>query len=57
MAETTYSDRMRRHPAQRADRAGSQLTTLRNTMSPWWFLLPALAFFIGYQAYPIIRVL
>jgi len=57
MAETTYSDRMRHPSAQPAEGFGSQLTTLRNTMSPWWFLLPALAFFIGYQAYPIFRVL
>ena len=57
MAETTYSDRMRHRPAQRAESFGSQLTTLRNTMSPWWFLLPTLVFFVWYQAYPIIRVL
>jgi multiple sugar transport system permease protein len=57
MAETTFSDRMTRHPAHSADTLGSRMTTLRNTMSPWWFLLPTLVFFIGYQAYPIIRVL
>ncbi|MGE0007435.1 MAG: carbohydrate ABC transporter permease, partial [Parvibaculaceae bacterium] len=56
MAETTYPDRMR-HQAQRAGRFGGRLTTLRNTLAPWWFLLPALAFFVGYQAYPIVRVL
>ena len=26
-------------------------------MSPWLFLLPALVFFVGYQVYPIFRVL
>jgi multiple sugar transport system permease protein len=57
MAETTYSDRMTRREAQHAGALGGRMTSLRNTMSPWWFLLPTLVFFIGYQAYPIIRVL
>jgi multiple sugar transport system permease protein len=30
---------------------------LRRDLRTWLFLVPALAFFIGYQAYPIIRVL
>lgn len=30
---------------------------LRKDLRTWLFLVPALAFFIGYQAYPIIRVL
>ena len=25
-------------------------------ISPWLFLLPALVFFVGYQVYPIVRV-
>ena len=29
---------------------------LRQGISPWMFLLPALLFFIGYQVYPIVRV-
>jgi len=33
------------------------MTALRHGMSPWWFLLPAVLFFVGYQAYPIFRVL
>jgi multiple sugar transport system permease protein len=56
MAETTLSDRLARE-TRHAGAFGGRVTALRNTMSPWWFLLPALAFFIGYQAYPIIRVL
>jgi ABC-type sugar transport system permease subunit len=30
---------------------------LRQAMSPWWFLVPTLIFFVGYQVYPIFRVL
>ncbi len=29
----------------------------RQGASPWWFLLPAIIFFVGYQVYPIARVL
>lgn len=29
---------------------------VRNELSPWWFLLPAVIFFVGYQVWPIIRV-
>jgi ABC-type sugar transport system permease subunit len=31
--------------------------SLRQGVAPWVFLLPALVFFVGYQVYPIIRVL
>ena len=57
MAETTVSDRMTTRPVQHADALGVRLTALRHGMSPWWFLLPAVLFFVGYQAYPIFRVL
>jgi ABC-type sugar transport system permease subunit len=57
MAETTVSDRIERRPAGRADTLGSHMTAWRNVTGPWWFLLPTLVFFVGYQAYPIIRVL
>jgi multiple sugar transport system permease protein len=30
---------------------------VRQTLSPWLFLFPAIAFFVGYQVYPIFRVL
>jgi multiple sugar transport system permease protein len=33
------------------------MSALRHGLSPWWFLLPAVIFFVGYQAYPIFRVL
>ena len=29
----------------------------RQSISPWVFLLPALVFFVGYQIYPIVRVI
>jgi multiple sugar transport system permease protein len=35
---------------------GSQATALRQGINPWMFLVPALLFFVGYQVYPIIRV-
>src|SRR5262245_56191469 len=38
-------------------RFSSQLTLLRQGIGAWLFLLPALAFFIGYQVWPIFRVL
>ena len=31
--------------------------SMRESFSPWLFLFPAIAFFVGYQVYPIIRVL
>lgn len=37
--------------------APSRFEVLRKDLRTWLFLVPALAFFIGYQAYPIIRVL
>ena len=30
---------------------------LRQNLGAWWFLLPAVLFFVGYQVYPIIRVI
>jgi ABC-type sugar transport system permease subunit len=57
MAETTYSDRMTGRPAQPVVGLGSRMTSVRNAVSPWWFLLPTLVFFVWYQAYPIVRVL
>src|SRR6185295_7529875 len=40
-----------------ARRPGSQMTLLLQGAGMWLFLLPALAFFVGYQVWPIIRVL
>jgi multiple sugar transport system permease protein len=57
MAETTVSEGMTTRPMGHADTLGARMTALRHGMSPWWFLLPAVLFFVGYQAYPIFRVL
>lgn len=51
MAEVIASDSISRY-----QRIGL-FTQIRQGLSPWWFLLPAVIFFIGYQAYPIFRVL
>ncbi len=37
--------------------AGDQIGRLRKSVSEWFFLAPALVFFIGYQVWPIFRVL
>ncbi len=37
--------------------AGDQIGRLRKGVSEWFFLAPALVFFIGYQVWPIFRVL
>lgn len=54
MVETTASDRIDLAPQSRL---GERLTNLRNASGAWWFLLPAIVFFVGYQVYPIFRVL
>ena len=38
-------------------RVGGQIALLRQGAGEWLFLLPALAFFVGYQVWPIFRVL
>jgi multiple sugar transport system permease protein len=40
-----------------AQTASARLAPLRQNLSAWVFLLPAVAFFVGYQVYPIFRVL
>jgi multiple sugar transport system permease protein len=55
MAETTVSDRL--STARHSDRFGVGAAALRQGLSPWWFLVPAIVFFVWYQVYPIFRVL
>jgi multiple sugar transport system permease protein len=43
-------------PARHSDRLGGRMSALRQGVSPWWFLLPTVIFFVGYQVYPIFRV-
>lgn len=48
---------MRAGARQRGERLAGWTTLLRFDLSTWLFLLPALVFFVGYQVYPIFRVL
>lgn len=56
MVETTASERMNAGMAPQS-RLAERMAGFRHAMSAWWFLLPAIAFFVGYQVYPIFRVL
>lgn len=53
MVDTAASDVVSLAPA----RADGQMAQLRQGIGHWLFLLPALIFFIGYQVWPIFRVL
>ena len=43
-------------PTRTYGRMGNRAAGLRQGAGTWLFLLPAIAFFVGYQVYPIIRV-
>jgi multiple sugar transport system permease protein len=53
MADTTASDELMLASVS----ADGRLAQLRQGFGHWLFLAPALAFFVGYQVWPIIRVL
>lgn len=55
MADTITYDRAGMSPSRA--RTSGNFNALRQGLSPWWFLLPAVVFFVGYQVYPIFRVL
>jgi multiple sugar transport system permease protein len=57
MADTIASNRLSGRRPQRTMDLGGRVVALRQTMGPWWFLVPTLIFFVGYQVYPIFRVL
>jgi multiple sugar transport system permease protein len=62
MAQTTASgqdDLLRQgaNAATRQRKLAGRISPLGQGFGPWLFLLPALAFFVGYQVYPIVRVL
>jgi multiple sugar transport system permease protein len=63
MAQTLASDRAALpldasgSRGRRERRMGGRVGVLQQGLSPWLFLLPAVAFFVGYQVYPIFRVL
>ena len=49
MAQTIATTQARVH--------GNRLGMLRQGMSAWLLLLPAVVFFLGYQVWPIVRVI
>jgi len=53
----TIANRLSARRSQRTARMEGHAVALRQAMSPWWFLVPTLIFFVGYQVYPIFRVL
>ena len=53
MAQTIATGRLSLSPR----RPGRQITLLRQDVGVWLFLLPAVVFFVGYQVWPIVRVL
>ncbi len=53
MVDTTAADDLRLAPTATSER----FAQLRQGLGHWLFLAPALAFFIGYQVWPIFRVL
>jgi multiple sugar transport system permease protein len=64
MAETTASARFSPSrqdvsppPARAYETLGGRTFGFRHGVNTWLFLLPAVAFFFGYQVYPIFRVL
>ncbi len=60
MAQTTASDSvnsLRRGPNANVTRRGDLLSVVWQNAGAWLFLVPAIVFFVGYQVYPIFRVL
>src|SRR5580698_7485030 len=57
MGQSIASGGMSVNPARPGARAGKQVARIRQDIGTWLFLLPAVVFFVGYQVYPIFRVL
>ena len=56
MVEAAASDHADLGSTRRAEGLHARNLNFRERSSPWWFLLPAILFFVGYQVYPIARV-
>src|ERR1700679_3361111 len=56
MAQTVASGQTSFDSAQRDNRLGREASPLRRGLGAWLFLAPAVVFFLGYQVYPIFRV-
>jgi multiple sugar transport system permease protein len=57
MDQSIASARLGVGPVRRAAMLGGRANLLRQGIGSWLFLLPALVFFVGYQVYPIFRVI
>jgi ABC-type sugar transport system permease subunit len=57
MGQSIAATGLTHNPAHRRSALSSRMTRLQNGIGAWLFLLPAVAFFVGYQVYPLIRVL
>ena len=57
MAETIASGRLTEKLTRPDFSLGGGVSALWRGAGPWWFLLPAVVFFVGYQVYPIFRVI
>jgi ABC-type sugar transport system permease subunit len=57
MAQTIASDPMSVTTPRRATALSRRMGLLQQGVGTWLFLVPAVAFFVGYQVYPILRVL
>src|SRR3984885_13030254 len=56
MTQTVASGQTSFDSAQHDKRLGREASPLRRGIGAWLFLAPAVIFFIGYQVYPIFRV-
>jgi multiple sugar transport system permease protein len=57
MAEAVTYDRMSTRTARSDGRLAGRFNLFQQGLNTWLFLLPAIVFFVGYQVYPIFRVL
>ena len=60
MAQTATAEAgipQRRNPTRAYEKFGGGGAGFRENLNPWLFLVPTLIFFVGYQVYPIFRVL
>src|SRR5271169_5492626 len=56
MAQTIASGQTSEALERPGRRVGREASPLQRGIGAWLFLLPAVAFFVGYQVYPIFRV-
>src|SRR6202789_4244320 len=54
--QTIASGKTTIEPTRRGNQLGREASPLRRGIGAWLFLAPAVIFFVGYQVYPIFRV-